>query len=206
VPTLKLTGGKSPARSKPAAPARKSPARKPAAKQAPTRTSKPAPKRTAAAAPAQESNGNGRSPRLPEGWTKAEFNAVIKDMRKAKAAREAAAERLKESQAAANGLALELLDQGVQMSVISTELELSRQWMYTMLKERAEKEGIPAPTRSRKPAAKSTRTTKPTAKKRPATKQAASKPAAKRSPARKRPPAAKTAPTVTGRGRVRLSR
>lgn len=203
MPTLKLkSGGKSPAKS----PARKTPARKPAAKQAPTRTSKPAAKRTTPAQAQANENGGARSPRIPEGWTKAEFNAAVKDMRKARAAREAAEERLKESQAAANGMALELLDQGVQMSVIAVELDLSRQWMYTMLKQRAEAEGIPAPTRSRKPAAKSTRTTKPAAKKRPATKQAASKPAAKRSPARKRPPAAKSAPTVTGRGRVRIAR
>lgn len=205
MPTLKLTGGKSPAKSSAkSAPARKSPARKPAAKQAsaPTRTSKPAARHTTPAQAQASENGGTRSPKLPEGWTKSEFNAVIKEMRKAKAAREAAEERLKEAQAAANGYALELLDQGVQMSVISTELDLSRQWMYTMLKARAENEGIPAPTRPRKPAAKSTRTTKPAAKR--SAKQAATKPAAKRSPARKRPPAAKSAPA--GRGRVNIKR
>jgi hypothetical protein len=207
VPTLKLTGGKSPARSKPAAKpaARKSAAKSAPSKSAPTRkaASKSAAK-PAAAAPAQAStNGSQtRGPKLPEGWSKADFNRVVKDMQKAKAAREAAEARLKEAQEAANGLALELLDEGLQMSVISTELELSRQWMYTMLKKREEEQGIPAPVRSRsasKPAAKRTGT----ARKRPAAKTAAksaSKSAAKRTPARKAP--AKKPVTTTGRGRV----
>ena len=203
MPTLKLTG-------KPGTPARKTaPKRKPAAKAAPKRkpVAKSAPTRKpvakAAAAPASTNGGATRGPRLPDGWSQRDFNNVIKDMRKAKAARVAAEERLKEAQAAANQMAVELLDEGIQMSVISTELELSRQWMYSMLKAREENEGIPAPVNKR--------TSKPVAKKRPAKKPAA----AKRSPARKAPaskaparkrPAAKTAPAVTGRGRVRLAR
>jgi hypothetical protein len=189
VPTLKLTGGKkSPTRT---APARKSPARKPAAKQAPTR-------KPAAAAPAQASE-NGRAPRLPEGWTKAEFTRVVKDMQKARANREAAAEKLSEMQEIANGMALELLQEGVQMSVISTELDLSRQWLYTLM----EKNGIVPARAQRKPAARrsasASKTSKPAAKKAPA-----KKPAAKKAPARKAP--ARKPPATTGRARVRITR
>jgi hypothetical protein len=163
-------------------------------------TRKSAPEQTAA-----PTNGGTRGPKLPEGWTKRDFEKAVKDMRKAKEARENASEKLAEAQTAANTMALELLQEGVQMSVISTELELSRQWLYTLM----EKNGItPARARSAKPAARTRsastgRTSKPAAKKRPAAKSAPkSKPAAaaKRSaPARKRP-ASKPA------GRVRLAR
>jgi hypothetical protein len=197
VPTLKLTGGsKSPARKSPARKA--APATKPAAKRTPTR--KPAATKPAAArkpaATASDNGGATRGPKLPEGWTKRDFEKVVKDMQKARTAREAAAERLSEAQETANTMALELLQEGVQMSVISTELDLSRQWLYTLM----EKNGItPARARS-KPAARRSastgKTSKPAAKRRPA-----AKPTAKRTPARK-PPARK--PATTGRGRVRI--
>lgn len=185
MPAIKLTGAKSGTRT--------APTRKPAAKQAPTRSRKPAAK--AAATPASTNGAATRGPKLPEGWTQRDFNAAVKDMQKAKAARESAEDVLAEAQATANTMALELLQEGIQMSVISTELDLSRQWLYTLM----EKNGItPARAKASKPAARSTRTTKPAAKKRPAAK---SKPAAKRTaPARKRP-ASKPA---AGRGRVRI--
>jgi hypothetical protein len=202
VPAIKLSGS---------TPARKSaPKRKPAAKSAPKRkpaAAKSAPKRkpvAAQAAPADTNGGATRGPKLPEGWTQRDFNGVVKEMRKAKQAREKAEADLKAAQEAANGMALELLDEGIQMSVISTELELSRQWMYTMLKQRYEREGIVPPTtpRNSKPAAKKRAAKKPAAaaKRSPARKA----PAAKKAPARKRP-ASKPAPTA-GRGRVRIAR
>jgi hypothetical protein len=202
VPAIKLSGS-----TRKSAP-KSAPKRKPAAKQAPTRSRKPAAKSTPKRKPAPEqtaapTNGGTRGPKLPEGWTKRDFEKAVKDMRKAKEAREAASAKLAEAQTTANDMALELLQEGVQMSVISTELDLSRQWLYTLM----EKNGItPARARSAKPAARTRsastgRTSKPAAKKRPAAKSAPkSKPAAKRSaPARKRP-ASKPA------GRVRLAR
>ncbi len=197
MPAIKLTGGKSTG-------TRTAPKRKPAAKQAPTR--KPAASKRAAkpaAATQASTNGGGtRGPKLPEGWSQADFRKVVKDMQKARTAREAAAERLAEAQETANTMALELLQEGVQMSVISTELDLSRQWLYTLM----EKNGITPARAARKPAARrsatASRTSKPAAKKRPAAK---SKPAAKRSPARKRPGAADAVAAATsGRGRVRI--
>jgi hypothetical protein len=190
VPAIKLTGAKSGTRT--------APKRKPAAKQAPTRTRKPAAK--AAAPAAASTNGGGtRGPKLPEGWSQADFRKVVKDMQKARTARETAAERLAEAQEIANTMALELLQDGVQMSVISTELDLSRQWLYTLM----EKNGITPARAARKPAAKRApagKTSKPAAKRRPA-----SKPSAKRSPARKRPGAADAVAAATaGRGRVRI--
>ena len=191
MPTLKLKSGSTGTRSKPTA-RKTAPARKPAAKRTPGR--KPAAASKPVATQASENGAQTRGPKLPEGWSKADFNRVVKDMQRARKAREDAEERLKEAQEVANGMALELLDEGVQMSVISTELELSRQWMYTMLKKRAEEDGIPAPTRSRsKPAAK-----KSAARKAPA----ARKPAAKKAPARKAP----TRKAPTGRARVRITR
>jgi len=190
VPTLKLTGGKSPART--------APKRKPAAKQAPTRKPAAKAKPAAAAAPASTNGGGTRGPKLPEGWSQADFRKVVKDMQKARTAREDAAERLSEAQETANTMALELLQEGVQMSVISTELDLSRQWLYTLM----EKNGI-TPAGARKPAARrsaaSGKTSKPAAKKRPAAKAAP----AKKAPARKRP-ASKPAPAA--RGRIRIAR
>jgi hypothetical protein len=191
VPAIKLTGAKSGTRT--------APKRKPAAKQAPTR--KPAASKRAAkpaAAPASTNGGGTRGPKLPEGWSQRDFNQVVKEMGKARAARDAAAEKLAEAQEHANGMALELLQEGVQMSVISTELDLSRQWLYTLM----EKNGItPAGAKAKKPAARRTaatgKTSKPAAKKRPAAK----KPAAKTAPARKRPA---SAPATTPRGRVRI--
>ena len=200
MPTLKLTGKSGPTRST------STPKRKPAAKSTPKR--KPA-ARTApkpAAATAQATNGNGRGPKLPEGWSKSEFARAIKDMQKAKAAKEAASERLTEAQRAANAMAINLLNEGVQMSVISTELEMSRQWMYTLLDKL--RDGLidedANPIEQTKPARKRTAAaSKPAAKKRPAAKRTPARkpPAARKAPARKRPPA----PAVTGRGRVRLA-
>jgi hypothetical protein len=211
VPTLKLSG--SPARK--SAP-KSAPKRKPSAKQAPARKTKPAaksaPKRkpTPKSAPqtqAAQTNGGGtRGPKLPEGWTKRDFEKVVKDMRRAKEAREAAEERMKESRRAANAMALNLLDEGIQMSVISVELDLSRQWLYTLQEKRANGEIDDEANPVEKPAARkrSAATSKPAAKKRPAAKSAPkSKPAAKRSaPGRKRPASKPSA----GKGRVRLAR
>jgi len=206
VPTLHLTGGKPATTRKPAAKA--TPKRKPAAKAPATRTRKPAAK----AAPASTNGAATRGPKLPEGWTKADFNQVVKDMQKARKARESAEVALKEAQREANVLALDMISQGIQMSVVSTELVLSRQWLYKIMED-AEEYGFDGPvvterqaTPARKPAAKKRpaagRTSKPAAKKRPAAK-AKPAPAAKRSPARK-PPASKRAPA--GRGRVRIAR
>jgi hypothetical protein len=190
VPAIKLTGAKS-------GTTRTAPKRKPAAKQAPTRTRKPAAK--AAAPAAASTNGGTRGPKLPEGWSQADFRRTVKDMQKARTARETAAERLAEAQEHANTMALELLQEGIQMSVISTELDLSRQWLYTLM----EKNGITPARAARKPAAKRAptgKTSKPAAKRRPA-----AKASAKRSPARKRPGAADAVAAATaGRGRVRI--
>jgi hypothetical protein len=196
MPTLRLT--RTPAtpsapKRKPAAKAKAAPKRKPAAKSAPKR--KPA----AQAAPASTNGAATRGPKLPDGWTQRDFNQAVKDMEKAHATRVKFEEGLAEAQKEANGLALELLDAGIQMSVISEKLDLSRQWMYTMLKQRYEQEGIVPPTTPRG-------TSKPAARKRAAKKPAA---AAKRSPARKAPAAkspARKRPAVTSGGRVRLAR
>lgn len=188
MPAIKISGGKSPART--------SPKRKPAAKAAPKATARTR-KSAVVAAPAPVEAAP-RSPKLPEGWTKTDFNKAVKDMQRAKAAREKAAEALKESQKEANALALELLQEGVQMSVISVELDLSRQWMYTLMEEA----GIKPARSTRKSTSRGRSTTaskttsKPAAKRRPAAK-ASAKPAAKRTPARK--PAATAA-----RGRIRI--
>lgn len=193
MPTLKLAG-KTPARTS-APSTRSTPKRKPAAaapstpKRKPTAAKAPARKPAAAVSPTPaEVTGSGRNTRLPEGMTKRDFERVIKDMQKAKAAKDAAAVKLSEAQALVNGMALDLLDRGVQMSVISNELDLSRQWMYSMLKKREEDAAASSRSRSRKPAAKQA-AAKPTAKKR------AAKPVAKSAPARKRPAG----------GRVRLA-
>jgi hypothetical protein len=202
VPALRLTG-KSPARSKPAA-AKRTPARKPAAaKQAPTR--KPAAK---AAAPASTNGAATRGPKLPEGWTKTDFNRVVKDMQKANAAKVAAADRLDEAQYAVNELALGMISEGIQMSVVSKELDLSRQWLYNLMENLYEKYGYDEPVRTQRQqaakqprgrSARASRTSKPAAKK-PAARKA---PAAKKAPTRKAP--ARKAPAA-GRPRVRITR
>jgi hypothetical protein len=204
VPTLKLKSGSTGTRKSPATkPApKRTPARKPAAKATPTR--KPAAKRSPAPAQA-ETNGGARTPRLPEGWTKGEFTRVVKDMQKARKVREAAEENLKEAQATANQMALDLIASGLQMSIVSNELDLSRQWLYKIMEDAGVKTARQAQTK-RGRTASAGRTSKPAAKKRPAAKASAAKPAAKRTaPARKaparKPPAA---PAVTGRGRVRI--
>lgn len=212
MPTLKLkSGGSTGTR-----PARKSPASKPAAKRTPARkpaaSTAPA-KRTpsrkpAASAPAQaETNGGARTPRLPEGWTKGEFTRVVKDMQKARKAREDAEARVKEARDAANQMALDLIAAGVQMSIVSTELDLSRQWLYKIMEDAGVKTARQAQTK-RGRTASAGRTSKPAAKRAPAAKATPkSKPAAKRTaPARKTPARKAPAPAVTGRGRVRIAR
>ena len=141
MPAIKLTGAKSGTRS---APARKAPARRGRC-QAGSRTRKPAAK---AAAPAATNGGATRGPKLPEGWSQRDFNGIVKEMQKARTAREDAAEKLAEKQKVANDMALELLQEGIQMSVISTELDLSRQWLYTLM----EKNGITPARAQPKPA------------------------------------------------------
>ena len=206
MPPLRLTGKsgtrtapkRKPAAKTAAPPARK---RKPAAKQAPKR--KPAAKQ-APQAQAASTNGGSRGPKLPEGWTKSDFNKVVKEMQKTRATREAAQEKLSESKRAANALALEMISEGIQMSVVSTELDLSRQWLYNLMENLYEEYGYSEPVKTerqqaaakpaaRKRAAKPAATKKPAAKKRPAAKAAAKsaparkRPAAKKAPARKRP-------------------
>jgi DNA-binding phage protein len=199
VPTLKLTGGKpaSTTRSKPASTS------KPAAKR--TASKAPARKQAQARKPAATASENGsqtRGPKLPEGWTKSDFNRVVKDMQKAKAAREKAEQALKDAQADANTMALDLIAEGIQMSVVSKELDLSRQWLYKIMEDNDVK--TVRQQAARKPAR---RTAKPAAKK-----AAAAKPAARKAPARKPPAAKKTARTAPAtskrtapRGRVRLA-
>jgi DNA-binding phage protein len=189
VPTLKLTGGKPATRkSAPkATTARKSPARKPAAKSAATR--KPA----TSAAKASTNGAATRGPKLPEGWTKADFNQIVTEMQAAHAEKVAATEALADAQEAVNSMALDLISQGIQMSVVSTELNLSRQWLYKIMED--------AGVKTARQAAPKSRASKPAAKRRPAAK-AAAKPTAKRSPARKRP----ASPATTGRGRVHIAR
>lgn len=215
MPTLKLSGTRpsskpAPSRKrKPAAktaapPARK---RKPAAKQTPKR--KPAAKQ-APQAQAASTNGGSRGPKLPEGWTKQDFNKLVKDMQRAKAARDKAEAEVAEAKRAANAMALYSLDEEIQMSVVARELDLSRQWLYTLLKDREEgridDEARPIEGAKPKPAAK--RSAKQAAKKPAAKKRPAAKAAAKSAPARKRP-AAKKAPArkrPAGGGRVRMAR
>jgi DNA-binding phage protein len=203
VPTLRLKSGSTGTRSKPAA-AKRTPARKAAAKQAPTRKTTSARKPAASATQASTNGAATRGPKLPDGWTKSDFTRIVKDMQKARAAKEAAAERLAEAQEAVNGMALDLIAEGIQMSVVSKELDLSRQWLYKIMEDngvKTERQQGKKPARSRsagrtasKPAAK------PAARKAPAAK----KPAAKKAPARKSP--ARKSPAATGRARVRITR
>lgn len=218
MPTLKLTAGKPTstrtARTKPAAKRsapKSTPARsKPAAKKAPARKS------AAKATPVQENGAQTRGPKLPEGWTQRDFNALVKQMEDARADKESAQEALVEAQNAVNELAMDAIAEGIQMSVVSEKLSLSRQRLYDLMeKANVQTERMatnPHPNKgltqeeieakaakaARKPAAK--RTAPKPAAKRASTR----KPAAKRAPARK-PPARKPAARGNGSGRVRIS-
>jgi hypothetical protein len=217
VPTLKLTAGKPAstrtARTKPAAKRsapKTTPARsKPAAKKVPARKS------AAKATPVQENGAQTRGPKLPEGWTQRDFNTLVKQMEDARTDKEAAQEALAEAQTAVNELALDAIAEGIQMSVVSETLKLSRQRLYDLMEKadvKTERQATnPHPNKgltqeeieakaakaARKPAAK--RTAPKPAAKRASTR----KPAAKRAPARK-PPARKPAASGNGSGRVRI--
>lgn len=225
MPTLKLVAGK-PASTPRAKPAGRS---KPAAKKPPTRT---APARRGAAkpaAPAPADNGSQtRGPKLPEGWTNRDWDALVKQMDRARQDKAAAQESLTDAQTAVNELAMDAIDQGVQMSVVSEELSLSRQRLYDLMDlygvqterqatnphpnkgltqdqidARVAREARAKPA-ARKPAAKRTAARKAPAKKAPARKAPAKKTPARKAPARK-PAASKSARGTTGRVRLRAA-
>lgn len=198
---LNLSGKSGGTRSKSTSTRQAPPRRKPAAakqatKQASARKQAPAKR----AAPQDEGNGNGgngRSPRIPEGMTKRDFERLVKDMQKAREAKDAAAEKLAEAQETVNQMALDLIADGLQMSVVSSNLNLSRQWLYKIMEDAGVKtERQQSGSRRRSNGA----TSKPAAAKRSAAKPAAKKSAAKKAPARKRPAAKQT----SGRGRVNI--
>ena len=206
MPTLRLTAGQPSTRTAPKrkpAPAAKAPARK-----APARKAKPA------AAP-QDNGAATRGPKLPDGWTKRDFDKLIKDMNKSLANKADAQEALDEAAKAVNVLALEAINEGIQMSVVSDTLHLSRQWLYNIM-DKAEDYGFDGPVVTErqatkahpnkgltqeqidakkaakakaKPKAAPKRTAKPTAKRSPARKPAATtrKPPARKAPARRSP-------------------
>jgi DNA-binding phage protein len=207
---LKLTGRKStPTRSKSTS-TRQAPSRRKssASKQAPTRKGAESRKPVAAQLPANENgNGNGsqRGPKLPEGWSKRDFDRIVRDMQKAREKREKAEQALKQAQADANQMALELIGEGIQMSVVSRELDLSRQWLYKLMEDNGVK------TERQSAAKRSSRSNGGTTRSKSAAKRSAAKPAAKKASARKapakkaparKPPAKKTG----GRGRVSINR
>jgi hypothetical protein len=201
VSILNLSGKSGGTRSKSTSTRQAPPRRKPAAakqatKQASARKQAPAKR----AAPQDEGNGNGgngRSPRIPEGMTKRDFERLVKDMQKAREAKDAAAEKLAEAQETVNQMALDLIADGLQMSVVSSNLNLSRQWLYKIMEDAGVKtERQQSGSRRRSNGA----TSKPAAAKRSAAKPAAKKSAAKKAPARKRPAAKQT----SGRGRVNI--
>jgi hypothetical protein len=202
VSILNLSGKSGGTRSKSTSTRQAPPRRKPAAakqatKQASARKQAPAKR----AAPQDEGNGNGgngRSPRIPEGMTKRDFERLVKDMQKAREAKDAAAEKLAEAQETVNQMALDLIADGLQMSVVSSNLNLSRQWLYKIMEDagvKTERQQSGSRRRTSNGA-----TSKPAAAKRSAAKPAAKKSAAKKAPARKRPAAKQT----SGRGRVNI--
>lgn len=212
MPTLNLSG----TRSKPAAkPARRAPARKPAATRKPN---KPAKRTQRAAKPAPAKAQDNGAVKLPEGWTKQEFNKLLRDMERALSDKAAAQEALSEAQEAVNSLALEAIGNGVSMAIVVDNLKLSRQWLYTLM----DKRGVQTERQATAPHpnkgltqdeinAKSERKTKQTAKKSaparraPAKKTPARKAAAKKAPARKAPAKKTPARKAGGRGRMTLS-
>jgi hypothetical protein len=151
--------------------AKSSPARK--AKASTTRTKTTAKKTTGrkvtqAAKPAASSNGNGRSPRMPDGMTKAEFNQIVKAMDRAASNRDALKEKYETAVSDVHEVALEALSNDVPMALVSTTLGLSRQWLYTLMEKHgvltARQSAGRKPTRkanAAKPAAKKTATRKP---------------------------------------------
>jgi hypothetical protein len=187
VSILNLSGKSGGTRSKSTSTRQAPPRRKPAAakqatKQASARKQAPA-KRTAPQDEGNGNGGNGRSPRIPEGMTKRDFERLVKDMQKA--------------QETVNQMALDLIADGLQMSVVSSNLNLSRQWLYKIMEDAGVKtERQQSGSRRRSNGA----TSKPAAAKRSAAKPAAKKSAAKKAPARKRPAAKQT----SGRGRVNI--
>lgn len=225
MPALRLTAGKptgtrkSPARTKPAAAAStRTPKRKPAA------ATKPAAKRTPK--PNAKANGKAkvtpaapveRGPRMPEGWKQRDWDKMVKEFEAAKENKLAAQEALAEAQTIVNELAMDYLSAGVQMSVVSETLSLSRQRLYDLMDlygvQTERQAANPHPNkgltqeqieaRKAKEDRKATKA-KPAAKRTP--KRAASKPAASRTPARK--PTAKRTPArkPAARGGVRLAR
>jgi DNA-binding phage protein len=201
VSILNLSGKSGGTRSKSTSTRQAPPRRKPAAakqatKQASARKQAPA-KRTAPQDEGNGNGGNGRSPRIPEGMTKRDFERLVKDMQKAREAKDAAAEKLAEAQETVNQMALDLIADGLQMSVVSSNLNLSRQWLYKIMEDAGVKtERQQSGSRRRSNGA----TSKPAAAKRSAAKPAAKKSAAKKAPARKRPAAKQT----SGRGRVNI--
>jgi DNA-binding phage protein len=201
VSILNLSGKSGGTRSKSTSTRQAPPRRKPAAakqatKQASARKQAPA-KRTAPQDEGNGNGGNGRSPRIPEGMTKRDFERLVKDMQKAREAKDAAAEKLAEAQETVNQMALDLIADGLQMSVVSSNLNLSRQWLYKIMEDAGVKtERQQSGSRRRSNGA----TSKPAAAKRSAAKPAAKKSAAKKAPARKRPAAKK----ASGRGRVNI--
>lgn len=208
MPTLKLTAGK-PASTR-TAPARKSPARKPAAKAA---AKAPARKRAAAAAPAETNGAATRGPRLPDGWTQRDFDKLVKDMEQTVAYKNEAQEALAEAQAAVNELALSAIAEGIQMSVVSETLSLSRQWLYKLMDENgvttARQATKPHPNKGLTQEQIEAKAARDAAKPKRAAKKPAAKvaPARKAAPAAKRKPAAKAAPArrTPARGRVRIA-